>query len=81
MTSQRTFIIQTKYGPVRMKKLDKEEARRRFYEGEDIYIAPYKFKSVDSEFPIHSVINLKSGKDKFDFYSHDSKIGFYVVDD
>lgn len=42
MMVQRSFMMPTKNGPICIKRIDKREARKRFYEGEDIYLKPCK---------------------------------------
>lgn len=91
MMVQRLFTIQTEKGPVCIKRIDKREARKRFYNGENIYIEPCKINPA-SKWMTHPIINKKEALsgiffdglvDTFEYYNCNSETGtyasFYVV--
>lgn len=88
MMVQRLFTIQTEKGPICIKRIDKREARSRFYKGEDIYIESCKLNPT-SKWSAHPIINKASNEpfnnlvDTFEYYNCNSEIGtyasFYVV--
>lgn len=90
MMIQHRFTIQTEKGPVCIKRIDKREARKRYYKGEDIYIEPCKLNPA-SKWLTHIIINILSGSgnfstavDNFEYYNCNKATGtyasFYVVD-
>lgn len=90
MMIQRVFTIQTEKGPVCIKRVDKREARKRYYRGEDIYIEPCKLSPVNKGLT-HIIINILSGSSNFSIavsnferYNCNKATGtyasFYVVD-
>lgn len=87
---QRSFTIQTteEEGPIRVKRVDKREARKRFSEGEDIYIEACNFNFANRR--TTSLINNKRyynfdiAVNLFEYYNCNSDAGtyasFYVAD-
>lgn len=86
---QRSFTIQTEKGPVCIKRVDKREARSRFYNGENIYVEPCKFTPA-SRWLTHPILNRLSGiyfdalVNDFEYYNCSNETGtyasFYIID-
>lgn len=89
MMVQRSFMMPTKNGPVCIKRVDKREARKRFYEGEDIYLKPCKINPT-SKWVDYAIANktlsgfFDSLVNVFEYYNCNNKTGtyasFYVAD-
>lgn len=86
---QRSFMIPTEDGQIRIKRIDKREARKRFYEGKDIYLKHCKIDLV-SKWLVNNVINKTLGEsfdnlvNIFEYYNCNNETGtyasFYVAD-
>lgn len=90
MMVQRSFMIPTENGSILVKRIDKREARKRFYEGEEIYLEPCKTNNLVSKWTTNTVITNKTLSGSFDslvnafeYYNCSNETGtyasFYVV--
>ena len=91
MMVQRSFIMSTNNGPIHVKRIDKREARKRFYEGEDIYLKLCKINPT-SEWVDDVITNKRALRgfffdslvNTFEYYNCNNKTGtyasFYVAD-